>query len=200
MHTVRRLAGMLGLMMCGFSSLVHGTSFTIEFTNGHTVVASRVWEEGPELKFDIYQGTAGVPRTLVKRIRTATLASHDRGAGPVMPLSSDDADSSRTETRAAPSAHRPADGGHAAGTLHTASGEPPAGSRTSTTDDGRADRDKKARLTSQLDDATKRHREAAAAGQLDAKQAAWDDITAYRKQLIALADDVSQKNAGVIPS
>jgi hypothetical protein len=199
MHTIRRLTGMLGLTLCGFSSLAYATSFTIEFTNGHEVVASRVWEEGHELKFDIYQGTAGVPRTLVKRIRTSAPVSHDSVAARAIRLSPGDPDSSRTDTRAAQSAPHAAEHGRAAGE-HPPNRDPtPADHLPSHTEDVSADRAKKSRLMSQLDDAMKQYREAFAAEHLDAKQAAWDDVKAYRKQLIELADAVSQKNAGVVP-
>jgi hypothetical protein len=199
MNNIRRLAGMIGLTMFCLSSLAHSTSFTIEFTNRHEVVTSRVWEEGNELKFDIYQGTAGVPRTFVKRIKSGSLVSNDNVARSAISLGPGDPGASMADNQSAPSVHQDADGGRAAGQRTFDPEGKQVGKRTPNAADVSADREQKSVLTRQFDDATKRYREASAAGNLDTKKAAWDDLTAYRKKLIELADEVSQKNDGVVP-
>jgi hypothetical protein len=185
-------------MLCLFS-MAHAASFTIEFTNGHAVVTSRVWEEGDELKFEMYQGTAGVPRTLVKRITSVSLVSHDSVARSATALSSGDPGASMLDNRSAPSAPQEAEAGRTAGQRIPDPAAKQASQRTATAADISADREQKSVLTRQFDDAKQRYQEASAAGNLDAKQAAWDDVTAYRKKLIELADAVSQKNDGVVP-
>jgi flagellar biosynthesis/type III secretory pathway chaperone len=63
-----------------------------------------------------------------------------------------------------------------------------------------SDGEKKSRLTSQLDAATKRYREASEAGNLDAKKSALNDMRAYRKKIFKLMDEVKNKNEGELPT
>jgi hypothetical protein len=61
----------------------------IELHNGRELTTSRVWDEGDELKFSASAGTAGVPRALVKRMKTSTPVSHDtRSSSALSPTTS----------------------------------------------------------------------------------------------------------------
>ena len=183
MNYVRRLALMIGLTMVPLSSLAHATSFIIELHNGHEVITPRVWEEGNEIKFSIYQGTAGVPRALVKRIKTSGLVNNDKVARSSIPQSPDETDKltekiSQNETDIRDQERNV----------------------KSEAEDLMSDGEKKSRLTSQLDAATKRYREASEAGNLDAKKSALNDMRAYRKKIFKLMDEVKNKNEGELPT
>ncbi len=195
MNYVRRLALMIGLTMVPLSSLAHATSFIIELHNGHEVITPRVWEEGNEIKFSIYQGTAGVPRALVKRIKTSGLVNNDKVARSSIPQSPDETDKptekisqNETDIRDQERNVKSEDEKkHNSGMTHE-------------TEDLMSDGEKKLRLTSQLDAATKRYREASEAGNLDAKKSALNDMRAYRKKIFKLMDEVKNKNEGELPT
>jgi hypothetical protein len=195
MNYVRRLALMIGLTMVPLSSLAHATSFIIELHNGHEVITPRVWEEGNEIKFSIYQGTAGVPRALVKRIKTSELVNNDKVARSSIPQSPDETDKptekisqNETDIRDQERNVKSEDEKkHNSGMTHEA-------------EDLMSDGEKKSRLTTQLDAATKRYREASEAGNLDAKKSALNDMRAYRKKIFKLMDEVKNKNEGELPT
>jgi hypothetical protein len=195
MNYVRRLALMIGLTMVPLSSLAHATTFIIELHNGHEVITPRVWEEGNEIKFSIYQGTAGVPRALVKRIKTSGLVNNDKVARSSIPQSPDETDKptekisqNETDIRDQERNVKSEDEKkHNSGMTHES-------------EDLMSDGEKKLRLTSQLDAATKRYREASESGNLDAKKSALNDMRAYRKKIFKLMDAVKNKNEGELPT
>ena len=78
MPYLARVALVLGCISVFVAALAHAGSFIIELTNGREMTTSHVWEEGDEIKFYASQGTAGIPKALVKRIRTADRVHHDQ--------------------------------------------------------------------------------------------------------------------------
>jgi hypothetical protein len=171
MHHASRLAVIIGLTLCWLSPLAHATSWIIELTNGRALTTTHVWEEGEELKFVFAEGTAGVPRALVKRITTAAKrATPERDR--------------RDAAGQGPSAPDTADGG----ALQRQAGA------------SQADREQKVALTTQFDEARKNYLEAMSAKNPDAEQRALDDMQAVSKQLYALADAVKVKHGGVLPA
>jgi hypothetical protein len=171
MNFARRLAIVIGIMICWLSALSHAASWTIELTNGRELTTTRVWEEGDEVKFSAAQGTAGVPRALVKRITSLAKAfkpesenRQEAGAGQSATKKNDDGDMKRQES------------------------SPP------------ADREAKLALKSQLDDARKKYIEATATKDPASQQGALDAIKAASKKLYALADEVKEKHGGVLPA
>jgi hypothetical protein len=171
MNHARRLAVITGLAICWLSSLAHATSWIIELTNGRELTTTHVWEEGEELKFFMAQGTAGVPRAIVKSITPSAQnfkpesdSRHEAGVGQSAPEQKENGDMQRQD------------------------GASP------------ADREKKLALTSQLDDARKKYVEATAAKNPASQQSALDAIKAASKKLYALADEVKKKHGGVLPA
>jgi hypothetical protein len=171
MNHASRCAVIIGLTICWLSSFAHATSWIIELTNGRELTTAHVWEEGEELKFFTAQGTAGVPRAIVKRITPSAKNfkpesdnRHEAGVGQSAPEQKESGDMQRQEGASA------------------------------------ADREKKLALTSQLDDARKKYVEATAAKNPASQQGALDAIKAASKKLYALADEVKQKHGGVLPA
>jgi hypothetical protein len=171
MNHASRCAVIIGLTICCLSSLAHGTSWIIELTNGRELTTTHVWEEGEELKFFMAQGTAGVPKAIVKRITPSAKNfkpesdnRHEAGVGQSAPEQKESGDMQRQE------------------------GASP------------ADREKKLALTSQLDDARKKYVEATAAKNPASQQGALDAIKAASKKLYALADEVKEKHGGGLPA
>jgi hypothetical protein len=171
MNYARRLAVVIGLMICWLSSLAHATSWIIELTNGRELTTTHVWEEGEEVKFSSGQGTAGVPRALVKRITSS--------AKNFKPESDN-----RDEAGVGKSAPKQKESGD----IQRQAGASP------------VDREQKLALTSQLDDARKKYIEATAAKDPASQQGALDAIKAASKKLYALADEVKEKHGGVLPA
>jgi hypothetical protein len=171
MNHARRLAVVIGLTICWLSTLAHATSWIIELTNGREFTTTHVWEEGEEVKFSIAQGTAGVPRALVKRITPSSKnfkpesdIQHEAGALQSAPEKNDGGDMKRQE------------------------GASP------------VDREKKLALTSQLDNARKKYFEATAAKNPASQRGALDAIRDASKKLYALAEEVKEKHGGVLPA
>ena len=195
MNHVKRLALMIGFTIFLLSSVAHATLFIIELNNGHEVITPRVWEEGDEIKFSIYQGSAGVPKALVKRIKTSALVNNDKVARSSIPQSPVETDKptekisqKETDLRAQERNVKSEDEKkHDSDVTHEAEAL-------------MSDREKKSRLTSQLDEATKRYREASEASNLDAKKSALNDTRAYRKKILKLMDEVKNKNEGELPA
>jgi hypothetical protein len=171
MNHARKLAVIIGLAICWLSAVAHATSWIIELHNGGELTTTHAWEEGEEVKFFIAQGTAGVPRALVKRIAPSAKNfkpesdnRHEAGVGQSAPEQKESGDMQRQE------------------------GASP------------ADREKKLALTSQLDDARKKYVEATAAKDPASQQGALDAIKAASKKLYVLADEVKEKHGGVLPA
>jgi hypothetical protein len=171
MNHATRSAVIIGLTICWLFSLAHATSWTIELTNGRELTTTHVWEDGGELKFFTAQGTAGVPRTIVKRITPS--------ANDLKPES---------------------DNPHEAGMAQSAPEQKKSGDMQYQEGVSAADREKKLALTSQLEDARKKYVEATAAKNPASQKGALDAIKAASKKLYALADEVKQKHGGVLPA
>src|SRR5262245_15298678 len=88
------LAAMIGFTIVVVFARAHATSFIIELTNGREVTTSHVWEDGDDIKFDAPQGTAGFPKTLVKRITTVTPVNTNTSAPNAPALNLGDANAS----------------------------------------------------------------------------------------------------------
>jgi hypothetical protein len=171
MNHARKLAVIIGLAICGLSAVAHATSWIIELNNGGELTTTHAWEEGEEVKFFIAQGTAGVPRALVKRITPSAKN---------FKLESDN----RHEAEVGQSAPEQ----KVSGDMQRQGDAPP------------ADREKKLALTSQLADARKKYVEATAAKDPVSQQGALDTIKAASKKLYMLADEIKEKNGGVLPA
>jgi hypothetical protein len=171
MNNARKLVLVIGLMMFWLSSLAHATSVIIELTNGREITTTHVWEEGDDMKFFIAQGTAGVPKAFVKRIKTTEKSSKQKS-------------DIRHEEGHGQSSHEKNDGGdirRQEGASH-------------------AYREKKLALTSNLDDARNKYLEATAAKNPDAQQGALEEMREVSKRIYALADEVKEKHGGVLPA
>jgi DNA polymerase sigma len=171
MNFARRLAMVIGIMTCGLSALTNAASWTIELTNGRELTTTRVWEEGDEVKFSAAQGTAGVPRALVKRITSSA-----RNVKPE--------NENRQEARAGQSVLEKKDDGDMKRQEGTTS----------------ADREAKLALKSQLDDARKKYSEASISKNSESQQGALDAIKEVSTKLYALADKVKGKYGGELPA
>lgn len=199
MKHVSRLAVMVGFTIILVSSLAQATSFLIELNNGREITTPHLWEEGEEIKFHVAQGTAGVPKALVKRIKTVTLASNERGSKSAVALNRPDPARSAADKRLETHANkhdeiqREADSGKASHSpKHANERRLPEGA-------SHAYRQKKLELTSKLDHATTQYLDAIAARNHDAKHAALDDMRGYSKRIIELGDEVKMKNDGELP-
>jgi hypothetical protein len=171
MNRARKLAVIIGLAICWLSAVAHATSWIIELNNGGELTTTHAWEEGEEVKFFIAQGTAGVPRALVKRITPS-------------------AQNFKPEN----------DNRYEAGMGQSAPEQKESGNMQRQEGASPADREKKLALTSQLDDARKKYVEATAAKDPASQQGALDAIKAASKKLYVLADEVKEKHGGVLPA
>ncbi len=194
------VALVLGCMSVLVASLAQAGSFIIELTNGREMITSHVWEEGDEIKFYASQGTAGIPKALVKRIRTADRVHHDqvsRSALAPVPL---------ILMRPRLTGHPPrADStglkrARSEARVHSQQNTPANGEARRHQGEANAYREQKARLMSQLDEANKTYLAASGARNPDAKKAALDEMRGYSKQFYALADEVKEKNGGTLPA
>ena len=195
MNHVRRLALMIGFTIFLLSSVAHATLFIIELNNGQEVITPRVWEEGDEVKFSIYQGSAGVPRALVKRIKTSTPVNSDKVAPSSIPLSS-----AVTNKPTENISQKETDLRDQEGNFKSEGEKKHVSDVTREGEELMSDRQKKAKLTSQLDEATKRYREASEASNLDAKKTALNEMREYRNKIFKLRDEVKSKNEGELPT
>jgi hypothetical protein len=170
MHHAKRLA-LIGFTMGWLSPLAHAMPWIIELTNGRELTTTHVWEEGEELKFVFTEGTAGVPRALVKHVTTAA-----KRATPERDI--------RHAAGQGPSTRETADNG--------AMKRPEGASQ--------ADREQKLALTTRFDEARKKYLEAMSAKNPDAEQGALDEMRAVSTRIYALADEVKAKHRGVLPA
>lgn len=200
MQTLRMLAAVIGLTIVLVASLAHAGSLIIELTNGREITTSRVWEEGDELKFATSAGTAGVPRTLVKRITTATPVANDKPSSSALSPNRRHPTVSSTNGPLETTSDRAIDTPQAGGNRHASYDKSPDGANSLGAGDAQAYRAKKRTLTSALDAATNTYLEASGARNPEAKQAALDDMRAYAKQIIELGDEVKQQHGGVLPA
>jgi hypothetical protein len=183
-------------VMC---SQVHATSFIIELNNGREVTTSRVWEEGNEIKFSSPQGTAGIPKSLVKRIKTSTVVYNDQSARRSISPSDRDAMASTAGEKSQDSANRETERRDDVGNGKLPQEQKSATDKSIKAGDAQEYRAKKLTLTSGLDEATNKYLAASGARNPDAKQAALDDMREYSKKIIDLGDEVKKKNGGVLP-
>jgi hypothetical protein len=199
MNSLSRLALVIGLPIVLVATPAYTASFLIELTNGRDVRASHVWEEGDEIKFSTADGTAGVPKHLVKRIQPSTTVDQDTASATALPPGPADRALSTTDRRSAKSPQQ--DGGmrRAAGTGPSSADQPPDGSTRLKAGEAQAYQAKKVMLTSQLDAATTKYLEASAARNPDAKQAALAEMREHSKTILALEDEVKKRNGGVLP-
>jgi hypothetical protein len=189
MHHARRLAVIIGVTIGWLSPLAHATSWIIELTNGGRLTTTHVWEEGKELKFFIAEGTAGVPRILVKRIKPAALVDDGSGFKPARPMRPMD-------PPASPPSDVPPAGGQSSSVQETKED----GNRSRQAGVSQSDREKKLVLTTHFDDARKKYLEAMSARNLVAEQGALEEMRAESKRIYALADEVKAKHGGVLPA
>jgi hypothetical protein len=171
MNQVRRYVVIIGLALGWLSSPADASSWVIELTNGRAITASRVWEEGDDLKFAMTHGSAGVSKALVKRVTSAT--------------------------KRATSEH---DIRQAAGQGSSPQAATEDGVMQSQKSTSQADREQKLALTTQLADARKKYLEAMVARNPSAEQEALENMQAVYKQIYALADAVKAKHEGALPA
>jgi hypothetical protein len=200
MKHVISLACMIGLASVLLCTSAHTAAWLIELHNGRELIARSAWEEGDYLMFDTAHGTAGVPKAQVKRMTPATTVSDDKVWRRAFPGTPPETRSSPTATRAEPRVEQDTGTTREAGDANASAEHPSDGDRRVPAGEVTSDRAKKARLTSQLDEATQRYREAAAANHLEMKSAALADMRAYRKQILELGDEVKHKHGGELPS
>ena len=199
MHNGRMLAAAIGLITWLLASSMHAASFIIELTNGREVTASHVWEEGDEIKCYAAQGTAGFPKTLVKRIKPSPIIDDEKVTRTSRPLNAPDAEAFTTG-RPSPT-HPTRDPGMPQGVASRQASHDAHGSRKTGlgAGDAQAYRAKKLTLTGELDAATNPYLAASGARNPEARKATLDDMRAYSKQIIELSDEVKKKNGGVLP-
>jgi hypothetical protein len=200
MNNCSRLTLALGLMILWLSSLAHATSFIIELKNGSEITTTHVWEEGDEIKFSIYQGTAGVHRALVKSIQTSALAYGDRVSRSSIPLSPTDLRSSMVDKTSEKISTKVSEIRHEDGNGQSSREKKYGGETRRQEGASHAYREKKLELTSKLDEATNKYLGATAAGNPDAQKGALAEKREVSKQIYALADEVKEKNEGVLPT
>jgi len=200
MPHLRSVAVLLGGLSVLVAPLVQVGSFIIELMNGRELTTSHVWEEGDELKFDASQGTAGIPETLVKRVRTADRVHHDQVSRRAVASSAPDAHASTTEGPSATSEHHGAKARQARGQGSLQQSTQEKGGARLQEWDANAYHEQKAKLMSQLDEANKTYLAASGARNPDTKKAALDEMRGYSKQFYALADEVKEKKGGTLPA
>jgi hypothetical protein len=161
--------------------LAHAASYIIALKNGREVVTSRFWEEGNEIRFYSAAGIAGVQKDLVKFIKEVVATSQARTAPTPEVLHP-------TGKTSAPPAKL------LGKEPNTAANSPPEET------DFASYRHKKAALMEQLDGATKQHLEASGAKNGAAKQRALEDMRAVSRRIYQLADELKEKNQGVLPA
>jgi hypothetical protein len=194
------VALVLGCMSVFITPLAQAGSFIIELTNGRELLTSHVWEEGDEVKFYASQGTAGIPKALVKRIRTADRVRHDQVSRSTLAPSASDSHASTTDESSARGGQHATEARQAG--AHGASQQNTPASAEARRHQGEANayREQKARLMSQLDEANKTYLAASGARNPDAKKAALEEMRGYSKQFYALADEVKAKHGGTLPA
>jgi hypothetical protein len=200
MQPLRHIALLVTCLSLWVTPLAQAGSFIIELTNGREMHTSHVWEEGDELKFYAPQGTAGVPKALVKRIRPDDHARPDQVSRralalrvPEAPTSTSDASSAMNDLPAAPAGEAPGQGAPPQTT-------PEQGQAKLSAKDVQAYQEQKAKLRSQVDEANHTYLAASGARDPAAKQAALQEMRASAKQFYALADEVKAKYGGTLPA
>jgi hypothetical protein len=199
MNNLRMLASAIGLTILLVSSGAYGSSFIIELQSGREVVTSHVWEEGEEIKFYTSQGTAGVPKALVKRIKTSSITYREKVSRSPLPPSTTEARASTSDKPSQAIANRDADIQRDAGNGQSSHEKKSEGAKSLTAGDVRTYHAKKVMLTAELDAATNRYLAASGAKNPDAKKAALDDMRAFSTKIIELGDEVKKKNGGMLP-
>jgi hypothetical protein len=200
MNNSRRLALIIGLMIFWLSSLAHATSFIIELNNGSEITTTHVWKEGDEIKFSIYQGTAGVHRALVKSIQTSVLVYSDRVSRSSIPLSPTDLRSSMVDKTSEKISTKDSEVRQKEGNGEFSREKKYGGETRRQEGASQVDREKKLELTSKLDEATNKYLQALTSGNLDAQKGALIEKSEVSKQIYALADEVKEKNGGILPA
>jgi len=149
-------------------------AYRIQLKNGREIITSRYWEEDSEIKFYSDGGVMGIPKDLVRRIDQSDLPE-------------------KKETREADDqkAAKP-----------TATTDQEVGTRTQggeTKVDIGSYREKKAVLKRKFDEAWDRYLEATKNKDLEAKEKARIEMTEFSRQVYDLADELKEKNKGVLP-
>ena len=169
----------LSTVICLFALVWPGlsaASYLIQLRNGRQVTTSQYWKEGQNIMFYTAGGVGGVPESAVLRIQTVEDPSESDLTG-------------ATEQKATPQA------------------EQKVASQTAVQRDGektfKLDLEtylqKKEEITSQLDMAVERYREASGPQNTEQKVKIQQEITAWSKQLFDLRDAVKQKYQGRLP-
>jgi hypothetical protein len=184
-----KLIVFVALIIFQTASLTWGASYLLQLKNGNELRTSHYWEEGDEIKFYTYGGVAGVQKAFVSKVTISNLNYKEDIA------SKEDIDKNR-----APSV--------SVSPKSKESRQMQTGTRESQPDEkiGKDEvvdfdyyRERKATLKEKLEDAIKRHREATARKDQEAKESTRKEYLEFSKQIIDLGDDLKRKNKGMLP-
>ena len=167
-------------------------SYLIRLNNGGQFVVSQYWEEDAQLKFYSHGGVVEIPKRSVAKISETNVAY---GAGTDSGFEATVEDKVKQEPTIAPS-----------GKGQIPSQDDALRKKTRSTRKNKDEvidfeyyQKKKWLLKAKVDEALERFREASSNKESQAKREAIQDMTRISDQIFDLADELKQKNGGVLP-
>ncbi|MFH1429759.1 MAG: hypothetical protein ABIH39_08475 [Candidatus Margulisiibacteriota bacterium] len=151
------------------------SSYLIELKNGSTFITNQYWEEGGQIKFYYSGGVVGIPNNFVKAIRKSDIAYKEE--------TDSKQDSVDPKSK-----------------INEKSGITPIEKKEKyETVDLEYYRERKALLTTELDNTLDRLREATKNKNPEAKEKAMDEMRKTSSSIYDLTDELKEKNKGELP-
>jgi hypothetical protein len=176
----RCLLLLLVIILVGTSLPASSASYLLQLSNGAEFTTRHYWVEGDQVMFYIYGGAMGIQQDSIKNITESMVAVHETRVRSSLPTKTVDQEVPRAVERP----QTPIQG-------ESKSDDP--------TLDVNAYRGKKRVLLTQLERVRKRYLDAMGKKESDGTERARQEMIEFGRQIYDLADQVKQKNQGVIP-
>ena len=174
---------LIGTILILIYPVTASTAYLIRLKNGGEIRTPEYWEDANRIMFYTSGGVVGIQKSLIKDIKASDAASGETVV-------------EQQATRASAKGMTTEQNNNASATV------PPQGlGQTGGTDKVNFEyyRDKKRELQGKINQAATRYKEAPTHGDLQAKEQARLDVLEFTKQTYELADELKQKNGGVLP-
>jgi len=166
--------------------LVSSASYLIQLKNGSEFLTPRYWEEGDQVKFHSHGGVVTVPKDSVREIKESDRVYREEIASKKDPKKGKETDKESTSVppQTAKLPDKEAD---------------PEVKKENEKVDFEYYRKRKVMLKGEIDESVAKYLEASGNRDPEAKEKARREMTDISKQIFDLADELKEKNKGVLP-